>query len=244
MAGKVVGINTAIIAGGGIGFAIPINMAKKIIAQLKKNGEVTRGWLGVGIQDLDKDLKEYYGIDRGVLVTEVFPDDPADKAGIKPKDIILSINGNGVNSARDLSELIAGLIVGEKIKVKIHRSGKSKTIPVIIAKRGNAKLSSLDQKPSQSKDELGIQVSAVTPEIVKKLSLPDAKGVVVVDLKPESKGDKAGIELGDIIKEVNHKTIKTVTEYHDAIKKIKKGDTVQLYIKRVFKGYLVIKLTK
>lgn len=139
---------------------------------------------------------------------------------------IVSAKGRviGAGPYDDFIQTDASINPGNSGGPLINMSGKSKTIPVIIAKRGNAKLSSLDQKPSQSKDELGIQVSAVTPEIVKKLSLPDAKGVVVVDLKPESKGDKAEIEHGDIIKEVNHKTIKTVAEYHDAIKKIKKGD--------------------
>lgn len=245
MSGRVVGINTAIIAGGdGIGFAIPINMAKKIINQLKKNGEVTRGWLGVGIQDLDKELKEYYGVKKGVLITEVFPDDPADKAGIKPKDIVQSINGNDVNSARDLSALVAGLIVDEKVKVKISRDGKSITISVVIAKREDSKLSSLNRKPSQLKDELGIEVSSITPEIAKELRLSDTQGVVVIDMDSEGKGVVAGIKTGDIIKEVNHIAIETVEEYHDAIKKVKTGDMVQLYIKRSFKGYVVIKLTK
>ena len=111
MEGAVIGINTAIISGGqGIGFAIPTNLARGIIQQLKTEGEVTRGWLGVGIQDLDKELKEYYGLKKevdGVLVVKVFPDDPAAKAGIETDDIILEVNGHKVDSSRELSRMIA-----------------------------------------------------------------------------------------------------------------------------------------
>ena len=125
MEGKVVGINTAIIAGGsGIGFAIPINLAKNIVDQLKTSGEVIRGWLGVGIQDISKQVAEYYGIksEKGVLVTEVFPDDPADKAGIEPQDIILSINGIEVGTSREITSMIADLGVGETVKIQVLRN--------------------------------------------------------------------------------------------------------------------------
>ncbi|MEZ4579958.1 MAG: trypsin-like peptidase domain-containing protein, partial [Desulfobacterales bacterium] len=106
MAGEVVGINTAIVAGGdGIGFAIPVNVATDVFAQLKASGEVTRGWLGVAIQDLDAELKEYYGVESGVLVAEAFDGDPAAEAGIKAKDIIMSVNGKNVDSSRDLTRL-------------------------------------------------------------------------------------------------------------------------------------------
>ena len=126
-----------------IGFAIPVNLAKNIIVQLKSTGEVTRGWLGVGIQDISKEVAEYYGIKekKGVLVTEVFPGDPADLAGIKPKDIILSVNGKAVDSARQLTGMIADISVGDTIQIKINRNGKSRTTDVKIAKREDTKIS-------------------------------------------------------------------------------------------------------
>jgi serine protease Do len=136
--GEVVGINTAIIAHGqGIGFAIPIDMAAQIVGQLKENGEVTRGWLGVNIQDLKGDLAEYYGSkhSEGVLVTDVVPGNPADKAGIKAKDIITAVNGEKVQNSRELTAKAATLPVGETTKITVVRDGKEKTFDVKVAKR-------------------------------------------------------------------------------------------------------------
>ena len=120
MQGRVVGINTAIVAGGqGIGFAIPVNLAKGIIDQLKIHGEVTRGWLGVSVQPLNQELGEYYGIKdgKGVLVTNVFPGDPADQSGIKPKDVIVAVNGKKIETPRDLTGIIADIQVGDAAKI-------------------------------------------------------------------------------------------------------------------------------
>ena len=138
MNGEVVGINTAIIASGqGIGFAIPINLAKGIITQLKDKGEVTRGWLGVGIQDLTPELADYYNLkdQKGVLVTQVFEGDPADNAGIKVNDVILSIDGKPVSTGRELSSTIANTPVGHRTKVDLIRNGKRQTLTVTLAKR-------------------------------------------------------------------------------------------------------------
>jgi serine protease Do len=136
MKGEVVGINTAIFSrsGGnvGIGFAIPINLARGIIDQLKTSGTVTRGWLGVSIQDLTAELAEYYGVKagKGALVGEVFKGDPADKAGIKPKDVIVEVDGDKIEDSRHLSQKIAGIPVGGKITLKVVRDGKERTFTV------------------------------------------------------------------------------------------------------------------
>ncbi|MBW2248410.1 MAG: Do family serine endopeptidase, partial [Deltaproteobacteria bacterium] len=212
MQGKVVGINTAIIAGGsGIGFAIPINLAKNIVDQLKSSGEVIRGWLGVGIQDISKQVAEYYGIKskKGVLVTEVFPDDPADKAGIEPQDIILSINGIEVGTSREITSMIADLGVGETVKIKALRNGKTRTFSVKIAKREETRISARSTR-KEKQTELGISVENVTPEIARRFNLKDAKGVIVSAVEPDSKADEAGVKRLDIIKEINHKSIATV----------------------------------
>ena len=145
MKGEVVGINTAIIAAGhGIGFAIPINLAEKIIAQLKSEGEVTRGWLGVAIQDLTGEMAEYYGLKdrKGVLVADVFKGDPADEAGIQSKDIILEVNDQKIETSRQLTAMIADLKVGETAKVEVFRNGKIKTFHIKLAKRDDQRLSS------------------------------------------------------------------------------------------------------
>ena len=247
MDGEVIGINTAIVAGGdGIGFAIPITMAKDIIDQLRKTGEVTRGWLGVGIQDLDQELKEYYDVDQGVLVTQVFPGDPADKAGIKPQDVILSVGGKSVDSARELSKVVAELTVGETVEIKINRKGEVQSIEVEIAKRDESRIAStMEGEPhDRSSDELGIEVSDITPNIAERFNLPNRDGVIVVNVRSGSNAAKAGIQQGDIIKEVNHQAVNSVADYEAILSDIEDGDVIQFYIKRAQRGYIVIKMTK
>ena len=246
MKGEVVGINTAIIASGaGIGFAIPINLARGIIEQLKDSGEVTRGWLGVAIQDLSSELAEYYGLkDRtGVLVTDVFPGDPADRAGIKAQDIILEVDGKPVKTTRDLTGLVAGLKVGGSNNIVVFRDGKEKTFRVRITKRDDDKVASR-RTQNDSEDELGIRVENITPEMKRQFNISEAVGVIVSGVKPGGTGAQAGVMVGDIIKEVNHTSIKTVSDYRDSLKLVKKGGAVQMFIKRVNAGFLVIKMTK
>jgi len=246
MYGEVVGINTAIVAGGdGIGFAIPINIAKAVFAQLKDNGEVTRGWLGVAIQDLDEDLKGYYNVDTGVLVAEAFEGDPAAEAGIRANDIILSINGKAVESSRDLTRLIAGLAVGSKANVEVSRDGKIKTFKVKIGRREDEKmLASGGGEPGHMESKLGIEISDITPDIAKQFNLSNSDGVIIVDVAPDSKGAEAGIAKGDIIIEINHQPVKDISDYNKIVESVKDGEAMQLYIKRLNKGFMVVKLIK
>lgn len=246
MKGNVVGINTAIIASGqGIGFAVPVNLAKGVIKQLKDEGEVTRGWLGVGIQDINDEMAEYYGVKgkKGVLVSEVFPGDPADKAGIQTKDIIFEVNGQKIETSRELTRIIAGFHVGEVVKITVFRDGKEKTFKVKIAKREETERVASGIPPKEQ-DVFGIGVSDLTTEIARRLNLRETQGVLVTGVQPNSQGEDKGIKTRDIIKEINHQSINTVDEYKDAIKKVKKGDTVSMFIKRANSGFFVIKLTK
>ena len=246
MKGRVVGINTAIIAGGhGIGFAIPVNLARGIIKQLKTKGKVTRGWLGVGIQNLTKELKEYYGIKdgEGVLVTQVFPDNPAAKAGIEPKDIILEVNGHKVKTSRELSRMIADASVGQKVDIVLLRKGNKKNFSIQLSKRKDTEHAFRNDEIGK-KTAFGITLSNPTPEIAQKFNLKDTEGVVVIDVKTDSKGEKAGVLTGDIIKEINHKDVDDVDEYSKEIGKVKSGEMVFMYILRANKGFMVIKLIK
>jgi serine protease Do len=246
MKGEVIGINTAIVAGGqGIGFAIPVNLAKKIIGQLKSSGEVTRGWLGVGIQDISDEVAEYYGIKekKGVLVTEVFPGDPADSAGIKPKDIIVSVNGKAIDSARKLTGVIADTSVGDTVKIDIIRNGKTKTLDVKIAKREETKISA-KSTPKENKEQLGIRVAEITPETVRRFNLKDAKGVMVAGIESESKAAEAGLQIHDIIIEINHRNISSVADFDKAIDEVPEGKPINLFIRRLNRGLLVIKINK
>lgn len=247
MNGKVVGINTAIVAGGqGIGFAIPVNMARGIIEQLKTTGEVRRGWLGVGIQDLSQDLKEYYGVkeEGGVLVTQVFAGDPADKAGIQVKDVILEVNGQKVANARELTRLIAEAGVGKEVEIVALRKGKKKTFSIALGKRDDTRIASAPSARDEQQDAFGISVAELTPEMAQEFNLKDVEGVVVTDVAADSKGEKAGVQIGDLIREVNHETIGSVEDYLKEIKKVKEGDSISLIILRANTGYLLIRLTK
>jgi serine protease Do len=244
--GHVIGINTAIIAGGnGIGFAIPANMAKGVIKQLKEAGEVTRGWLGVGIQDISDEMAQYYGIKdkTGVLVSQVFPGDPADKAGIRTKDIIIEVNGKKIETSRELTRIIAGFHVGEVVKIAVLRDGKEKTFNVKIAKRQEEQLASRGI-PNKEQEAFGIRVSNLTPEIARKFNISETKGVVVTGVQSGSQGDDKGIHVGDIIKEINHRSINTVDDYQDVTQKVKKDDTIIMLVKRANSGFFVIKLKK
>ena len=248
MDGEVVGINTAIIASAtGIGFAIPISLAEGIITQLKSEGEVTRGWLGVAIQDLTAEMAEYYGLEdrKGVLVADVFKDDPADKAGIRAKDIILEVNDQPIETSRQLTSMIAGLKVGEIAKVDVFRDRRIKTFSIKLAKRDDSRLSARTAPPERrEEEELGIRVSELTSEMARQFNIEDMTGVVVVSVASDSKGAEAGIQTGDIIKEINHREIESVDDYKTALKKSKNGESVNFFIWRRNAGFLVVKLTK
>jgi len=245
--GEVVGINTAIVASGqGIGFAIPVNMAKNIITQLKLSGEVTRGWLGVGIQDLSDELKSYYGVtdSGGVLITQVFEGDPADKGGIKANDIIIEIDGKTVKTARELSGIIANTEVGKMTTIKLLREGKAKTVRVELAKRDDSEL--LARRPSQdTSEDMGLELMDLTKENASRFGFEaDEAGVLVVGTKPGSKAAEAGIRRGDLIKEVNHSRVASIRDYTKVIKKIDDGDDVQCLVRRAREGFVVVTFTK
>ncbi len=244
--GEVIGINTAIVASGqGIGFAIPINLARDIIVALKNEGEVTRGWLGVAIQDLNGDMAEYYGIEekKGVFVADVFEGDPADMAGIKAKDIILEVNGEKIKTSRQLTGMIARIPVGDSAKIKILRDGKEKTVTVKIAKRTEEKLAVRGQ-PKEDTEELGIRVSDLTPEIAQRFNIDEKSGVVVTHIQSGSKGEEADVRVGDIIKEINRQQVKDTGDYQAILNQIGAGESVNLFIRRKNAGFLVAKLTK
>ena len=237
MKGKVVGINTAIFSrsGGniGIGFAIPINLASGIIKQLKASGAVTRGWLGVSIQDLTPELGEYYGVKdgKGALVGEVFKGDPADIAGIKPKDVIIEVDGDKVEDSRDLSQKIAEIPVEEKIAIKVVRAGKERTFQANITKRTESKEGIALKRPVEE-TEFGMAVSALTTELARRLNTSETEGVVVVTVEEGGPADQGDVQEGDIILEIDHKPVRTLEDYHSQIKKVKKGEAIPLLVKR------------
>ncbi|MBW2438403.1 MAG: DegQ family serine endoprotease [Deltaproteobacteria bacterium] len=243
MNGEVVGINTAIVAQGqGIGFAIPVNLAQGIIRQLEESGAVTRGWLGVGIQDLTPELAEYYGIEdkKGVLVAKVFEGDPADRAGIKANDIIIAVDGKPIKTSRELTGTIAEIPVGQKTPITILRDGKEKTVNVKIAKRDDSERLA-QQEPQSNGGELGIRIAEMTPELAQRYGHSEnEKGVLVVGVQSGSKAAEAGVRQGDLVKEVNRKPVTAVSELRA---QLEKEDKLQLLVKRPNAGFIVIKIS-
>jgi len=247
VAGEVVGINTAIMASGqGIGFAIPVNMAKGIIEQLESGGEVTRGWLGVMIQDLNNELAEYYGAPpdaKGVLVADVVQGDPADNAGIEPKDIITKIDGQQIENSRELLRVIAQIPVGKQIEITALRKGSTQTFKVKIDKREDTTITA-KKSGREPVDELGLHVSELTSEMASRLNLPETEGIVVAEVAPQSKAAEAGIKVGDVIKEINNMSVKSIQDFETLIEKITAGESIRMLAIRMNAGFVVIKLTK
>ena len=244
MKGEVIGINTAIVAGGqGIGFAIPVNLAQGIVEQLKNNGEVTRAWLGVGIQDLTEELGAYYGIKdrKGVLVTEVYENSPADKGGIKVEDVIVSVDGTSVDSGRALSGMIANLPVGKRTRITVLRNGERKDISVEVAKRTDEE--TVAKAPMNESDNLGIKAADMSPEIANHFGYGEGiQGVVVLEVKEGSKAEKAGVRQGDIVVAVNRVKVKTVGDYSEEVKRVDEGKEVQLLLRRGSAGFIALSI--
>ena len=229
---EVVGINTAIIAEGqGIGFAIPINMAQEVASQLQNQGHVTRGWLGVNIQEVTPELAKSFGLkdNKGALVSQVVPNSPAEKAGIEQGDVILQFDGKEVSDSKELPRIVASTPVGKSVTVQIARDGK-------VTDR-QVKLGEMEEKvevakaPSTHK-RLGIAVQNLTPEIAKGLGLKKETGVVVTQVEPGSPASDAGIQTGDVIREVNRKPVKDVEDFVQKIEKAKDQDNVLLFVQR------------
>ena len=246
MAGQVVGINTAIVAQGqGIGFAIPINQAKRVVDQLKDGGEVTRGWLGVSIQDLSEEMAEYYEVKgkEGVFVVDVTKDDPADQAGIKANDVILRVEGKPVKSSRELSMNIADLPVGKEVKIDLIRDGKEMTVPVTLGKRPSTLTAGGESRKQDESD--GMKLSELTPESARRFGFDETeKGVVVTEVTSDSKPGQAGIEPGDIIQEINRAPIGSIADYNSQMDRVSSGETVRMLIKRRGVGFIVAKFEK
>jgi len=238
MRGEVVGINSAIASttGGsiGIGFAIPVNMAKDIIDQLKERGKVVRGWLGVIIQEIDKEKMEAFGLesDRGALVSQVVEDAPAEEAGLKVGDVIVEFEGMPVDDFNDFPPMVARTPVGTKTKVKVIREGREKTFTV--------KLGELPDEPmlfakavEEEGETLGLRVHTLTPEMAVRLGVgEDVKGVVVTEVEAESPAEKANLRPGDIVIEVNRKPVGGAAEFAEEIGDAPAGKIVLLLVRR------------
>jgi serine protease Do len=230
--GRVIGINAAIVAGGqGIGFAIPINMAKGVLPQLEQKGKVTRGWLGVAIQPVTPDLAQSFGVEgeKGALVADVTKDSPADKAGLKSGDIILEFDGKQIQEMNNLPRLVAATPIGKKVKVKFLRNGKAETVMAIIEQLKDGGESA---QTGAVQERMGMTVEELNPDLAARIGIKETKGVVVMAVKPGGLAEEAGIAAGDVIKEINGTTIHTAADFTKAVSARKKDGVMRLLMHR------------
>lgn len=222
--GEVVGINTAIVAAGqGIGFAIPINLARLIADQLIETGEVTRGWLGVSIQPLTPELAESFGLDKvtGALVNQVLPDSPAEQAGVQRGDILLAFNGKKIRGVRELQLLVASTPAEKTVELEVLRGNKKLTLPVTVTAQQPEQIATAHSPAEKSK---GLGLTVVPAE--------EKEGVQVETVDPQSNAAAAGVRPGDILLSVNREEVKDMASFNSAVKKTQENKNVMLLIQR------------
>src|SRR6202046_5436049 len=220
--GNLVGINTAILSHGGsggnegVGFAIPMSMAKPVMDQILAHGKVVRGYLGVHIQDFSPELAKSFNFNQsgGVLIGDVTPNTPAASAGLKKGDVIVKLNGQAVNDNNDLRNTISQMAPGTTVKLDIWREGKTQDYNVTLGELPAEKATAEGSDETGSGEIQGIEVQDVTPEILQQLNLPaGTRGVVVTAVDPSSAAAAAGVSRGDVIQEINHKSVMTSAQY-------------------------------
>jgi len=230
--GRVIGINTAIVSSGqGIGFSIPINMAREIMTQLISKGRVVRGWLGIVIQELTPELAEGFGVkkDSGVLVADVMKDGPAEAAGLKPGDVIVEFDGVPIKDVTDLQKRVASVEPGLATPLVVIRDKASTSLRVKLGEQpGEEAVASGEPK----EETLGLTVEPLTPEASRRFKLSARSGVLVTDVASGSSGDQAGIRAGDAILEVNRQPVPDVETFRRIIGAVKPGDAVPVYLQR------------
>lgn len=231
--GEVVGINNAIDARGpGIGFAIPINLVKNVLPQLKTKGKVDRGYIGVSVDDLRPDLAKTLKLDENLkapIITNVMQGQPADKAGLQAYDVVTAVNGKAVHTAGDLVEMVTSIPVGESAKVTALRAGKEKTFVINVAKRPDLTHEKSPrgrkQQPKQQKGariNTGMVIDDIEPDVARELGLPETyQGIVVEQVAPGGQAFAAGLVRGDVILEVDRKPVKSVEQFYSMVKQKK-----------------------
>ncbi|MDH5509347.1 MAG: Do family serine endopeptidase [Nitrospinota bacterium] len=243
--GNVVGINTAIFTGGGmssgnigIGFAIPINAVKKIYNDMKQ-GHISRGWLGVRLLGINKEMADKLGLESeiGALIETVKKGSPADKAGFMPFDVIVEFDGTHVPSHMALPKIVASHKPGSKVKVVIFRDGKKKTLTVTLGEFSDDKAGTMDkeedQTPAEEKASMGMTVEELNPKWSKRLELDSSiKGVVVTEVDPRSPAAAGGIRPGDVIISIERKDVRSMADYIKAIESAKPDSTLLVMVVR------------
>jgi serine protease Do len=248
--GKVVGINTAIAGSSGnigIGFAIPINLAKHAYDQLVKGGKVERGWLGISMGELTDETAPFFGLEKnakGVLISEVFEDSAAEKAGLKHNDVILELNGEPIESRDAFRNKVAMLKPGSRINLVVWRDKKRKALTVKLGKRPPMEEITGELSP-ETITELGFTVEDLTDELAERYGYEGQSGVIVSNVESGSQAEQKGIARGALIKEVNQQTVRNTNEFNEAIKKARKEGGALLLVKwRRYTLYVPLTLSK
>jgi serine protease Do len=234
--GSLIGINTAIFKRAeGIGFAIPINKAKRIINDLIRYGKVRRGWLGVSVQGMTKEMLRFFHVDRvtGVVVVQVMKGSPGEMAGLRRGDVILSLEDNEVGGKSDYSARVSTYPVGNTINMKILRDGEERTVSLKVSLLQESQVSDYVQ------NWLGFSVDEIKQSMVRRYSLATSQGVIVMSVAPNGVSSKIGIRPGDIIRQINQIRIKNGNDFRAAMVKAAGRDTVLLLIQRGQSGYYV-----
>jgi serine protease Do len=237
--GEVIGINTLIVTQGlpqsaGVGFAVPINVAKEILPQLRDRGRVVRGWLGVQIIPLSDDLARTYGRTdaKGAAITDITDDSPAEKAGLKPGDVVIGVDDRAVTDNNDLSRYVASKAPGQTVRLRILRDGQEKVIPVTLGTFPEQD-DEASERPAEDKAELGMTLRNLTPDVAQRLEMPrTARGVVVMDVEAGENAEDAGLQRGDVIVSVNGLPVEDVDSFRNVIERAKPEGLARLRVRR------------
>lgn len=236
--GQMIGINTAIYSSNGsnagIGFAIPVDLAKSVMEQLKEHGRVIRGWLGVDIQAMTPDLAKSFGLSQptGALVADVNKDGPAPKAGVQRGDVIVKFSGHVVHNEQELPEIVAQSPIGTTVPLEVVRDGKHRTLHLRIGELHEHEVASV-QRRGHPAAKWGLAVQTLTPQIAQELGLEEERGVVVRDVLPDSAAGDAGLQAGDVILRMDHKQVNSARGFADLVRHAEKnGNSPLLLVQR------------
>jgi serine protease Do len=244
--GEVIGINTMIVTDGasrvnaGVGFSVPINMAKEILAQLREKGRVVRGWMGVMINSMTEDLAATYDLDeaKGAVVNSVTPGSPAEDAGIEPEDVILSVDGREIEDSSDLSRYIASKAPETEVELIVLRDGERKTITITLGTFPEDPTSVARLETERRR--LGMSVRTLTPALAQRLELPgNTRGVLITDVETGEPAEEAGLRRFDVIVSVNSQPVEGVEDFERALSDFDRGDRIRLRVLNA-QGYRVV----
>jgi serine protease Do len=245
--GRVIGINTAIVAAGqGIGFSIPINEAKSVMAQLIARGKVVRGWLGIAIQDVTDELASSFGVREreGVLVADVMKGGPGEAAGLRPGDVIVDLGGTKIREVPDLQRRVANVAPGQTVAVGVVRDRKPQRLSVRVGEMPADDATAANVDVEVAPEGFGLQVEPLAPDTAERLGLSFSQGLLVTDVASGGPADRAGLKRGDVILEVDRKPVQDAPSLQKALGAVPAGRSVLVWVHRPGAGarnqYLVL----